>query len=232
MSRLQNRVVCRVRAAGSSVGKLPALAVLTLSTLLPAKASLASSDTPPPTVARAESARTPTAAEPRSDSTAGRFAEKADVILELIPFVDWPATPATSPPHEFVIGVLGDERLAGAIRAAAQGRTGKERPLRILSFHNLDEVDPCPILVIGSDKARLLPVILDFLRDSQGILTVGDRADFAAQGGIVELVELPGRIGFTINRDAAGRAGLHLGSQLLRLAEGLLPAESSEIPGG
>jgi hypothetical protein len=225
MSRLRNRVACRVRAAVPIVGRLAALAVLTFATFLPASASLARAGTPP------RNAGTPSA-ESRTDAVAGRYPEKAGVILELIPFVDWPKLSATNPPHEFVIGVLGDERLAAALRAAVQGRTGKERPFRIRSFRNLDEVDPCPILVIGSDKARLLPVILDFLGDSQGILTVGDRADFAAQGGIVELVELPGRIGFEINRDAAGRAGLHLGSQLLRLAEGLLPAEPAEIPGG
>src|SRR5690349_17622974 len=109
-----------------------------------------------------------------------RYAEKAGVVLELIPFVDWPAPAGARPARE-----AGD------------------RPIRVRSFRNLDEVDPCPILVIGREKARLLPVILDFLHGTQGVLTVADRSDFAAEGGMVRLVELPDRVGFEINRAAA-----------------------------
>jgi hypothetical protein len=85
-------------------------------------------------------------------------------------------------------------------------------------------VDPSPILVIGRGKARLLPVILEFLGGSDGILTVGEREDFAERGGVVRLVEKSDRIAFEINHEAARAAHLRIGSQLLRLAERVLPA--------
>lgn len=174
------------------------------------------------------------AAAPANESPPGaaraRQAEKAGVVLELIPFIEWPPPPpgVTSP---LVIGVLGDEPFAEAIRAAVASRPSAGRSIRTRSFRNLDEVDPCSILMIGPDKARLLPVILDFLEGSSGVLTVGDGEEFAERGGVVGLVELPDRIGFAINRDAAGRAGLHLSAQLLRLAQRLLPPESGEPDG-
>jgi len=209
-----------VRAARRVAGRTPTLAVVALATLLSTPST--------PVTAATTSATTAPASESTAVAPDLRYPEKAGVILELIPFVEWPASSATSPPREFVIGVLGDERFAEALRSEAHGRTVRDRPIRIRNFRNLDEVDPCPILVIGRDKARLLPSVLDFLRDWRGILTVGDRAEFAAQGGIVELVELPGRVGFEINRDAAGLTGLRLSAQLLRLAERLLPAAATE----
>jgi hypothetical protein len=168
------------------------------------------------------------ASPPRAERT--RQAEKARVVLELIPFVEWPPSPpgAVAP---LVIGVLGDEAFAEAIRVAVASRPRDKRAIRTRSFRNLDEVDPCSILMIGPSKARLLPVILEFLDGWSGVLTVGDGDEFVERGGVVGLVELPDRIGFEINRDAARRADLHLSSQLLRLAERLLPTETGREDG-
>ena len=158
-----------------------------------------------------------------------RVREKGEIVFELVRFVDWPAPGAEGSALPFVIGVLGDERWGAAIRKAASGSQIRGRPVVTRSFRNLDEVDPCSVLVVGRSKARYLPTILEFLEGGRGILTIGDRAGFADGGGVVELVELPDRIGFEVNRDAARQAGLELGAQILRLAERLLP-ESDAAP--
>lgn len=156
-----------------------------------------------------------------------RYREKAAVVLELARFIDWPSTP-NGRETTFVIGVLGDESWSAAIRREAAGQRIQGREVETRSFRNLDEVDPCEVLVVGPAKARLLSTILDFLEGWRGILTVGDSTDFAELGGIVRLVERPERIAFELNRDAARRAELKLGAQLLRLAERLLPEAPPE----
>jgi hypothetical protein len=170
-------------------------------------------------------AESPSLPASAATSDRGRYAEKGAVVLELARFVEWPAPPPGAATSPFVVGVLGDERWSRAIRHAASGNPIQGRPVVVRSFRNLDEVDPCSILVVGPAKARLLSTVLEFLAtDSEtGILTIGDRPGFAASGGVVELLELPDRIGFEVNRDAARHAGLRLGAQLLRLAERLLP---------
>lgn len=152
-----------------------------------------------------------------------RYPEKAAVLFELTRFVEWPPADPAAPDAPFVIGVLGDEPFSEVIRRAMAGKKVRGHVIRTRSFRNLDEFDPCSILVVGRAKARLLPVVLDFLAGTKGVLTVGETADFAALGGGVRLVELPDRIGFEINRDAARHAELRLSAQLLRLAERLLP---------
>lgn len=151
------------------------------------------------------------------------YRAKAAVVLELTRFVEWPSGTFPSPGAPFVIGVLGDRRFADALRREIANEKVQGRAVRTRNFRNLDEVDPCSILVVGREKARLLPVILDFLAGWSGVLTIGETSDFAELGGVVRLVELPDRIGFEINRDAAVHADLRLGAQLLRLADRLLP---------
>ncbi len=51
-----------------------------------------------------------------------------------------------------------------------------------------------------------------------GLLTVGETPGFLEHGGIINLVEVQGRIRFEINQEAAKRAGLTVSSRLLRLA--------------
>lgn len=176
----------------------------------------------------AESASLPAST---STSDRNRYSEKGAVVIELARFVEWPAPPSGAPTTPFVIGVLGDESWSRSIRRTASGGRIQGRPIVVRSFRNLDEVDPCSILVVGRSKARLLSTVLEFLEMDidEGILTIGDLPGFAASGGIVELVERPDRIGFEVNRDAAHQAGLELGAQILRLAERLLP-ESAAAP--
>ena len=155
-------------------------------------------------------------------AAATRTREKAQTVLELARFVEWPQG-ALAPADPFVVGVLGDPEFSAEIRRATAGKSIQGRSIRIRSFRNLDEFDPCPVLVVGASKARLLPVILDFLVGTKGVLTVSDGDDFAARGGMVRLIERPDRIAFEINREAARQADVRIGSQLLRLAERVLP---------
>jgi YfiR/HmsC-like len=154
-----------------------------------------------------------------------RYDEKAALVFEVIGFVGWPPAGDAAAAATFDIGVLGDELFSAALTREMAGKQVAGRAIRIRSFAHLDEVDPCPILVIGRGKARLLWVILEFLADSKGILTIGDSDDFALRGGVLRLIERPDRIAFEINREAAESAELQLSSQLLRLAERLLPAD-------
>ena len=50
------------------------------------------------------------------------------------------------------------------------------------------------------------------------MLTVGESAAFAQQGGIITFVLQDDRLRFDIDMDAATRAGLHISAQLQKLA--------------
>jgi hypothetical protein len=127
----------------------------------------------------------------------------------------------------FDVGVLADERLRLALEEQARSHQVEGRPVRVRGYRNLDEVELCPVLFVGRDKARLMRVILDHLEyvdPEYPMLTIGERDDFLGNGGVVRLVERADRIAFEVNLAAAGDAGLRVSSELLRLAERVIPA--------
>ena len=166
-----------------------------------------------------------------SQAERDRGREKALLLLELARYVEWPASsPPAGAEAAFVIGVLGDDPSRRVLRDELAGKKLHGRPVEVRLFANLDEVEPCPVLLVGNDKARLLPVILDFL-DGASVLTVGDRDDFVETGGVVRLIEQPDRIAFEVNLAAAERRGLRLSAPLLQHAQRVLTtAEDSSQP--
>jgi hypothetical protein len=155
-----------------------------------------------------------------------RTAEKATLILEINQFIEWPRSTPLQAGEPFDIGVLGDERLRNSLAKLARSRTVRGHRIRVRGFRNLDEVELCPVLVVGEHKARLLRVIRDHLRyldPRRAVLTVGEREDFLENGGIIRLIPLAERIAFEVNLAAAAGAGLEISSEMLRLAERVVP---------
>lgn len=151
-----------------------------------------------------------------------RAAEKAMLLFEMTRFVEWPASAFAGTTEPFVIGVLGEDPLRKDLDAAVAGRQWHGRAIRVRRFRNLDEVDPCQLLFVARNKARLLPSVLEFL-DGTATLTVGDREGFAEQGGMVALLERSDHIAFEVNLRAVERSGLRVSSEMLRIADRIWP---------
>jgi hypothetical protein len=155
--------------------------------------------------------------------------ERAALILALHQYVEWPGAgrPASEPLR---IGVLADEPLVQALARSARSGSAKGRAVEVRGFRNLDEVELCPILVVGRAKERHLRTILDHLRyldPDLAILTVGENESFLDDGGMLRLVARDDRIAFEVNLRAAGAAGIRISSEMLRLADRVVP----ETPG-
>ena len=84
-------------------------------------------------------------------------------------------------------------------------------------FGKVEEVADCDILFISSSERNNLQRILEVLHTAP-VLTIGDMDRFAERGGMINLTTEEKRVRFEINVEAAERAGLRPGSQLLRLA--------------
>jgi hypothetical protein len=158
-----------------------------------------------PTTASAQ-----TRAEPRPEHVV-----KADYLLNFALLCKWPTERAISPDAPLVIGVLGDDAVATELRQIAENQTNIPFNVRTLSRAG-DELG-CHLVFIGSSSTPKRAAMLDTLR-GQPILTVGESADFLAQGGILAFRRDEGRLRFAARPTSAQVAGLTLSSQLLRLA--------------
>jgi len=139
---------------------------------------------------------------------------KAAFVHNIAKFVEWPAS----------VGAQGVLRLcilgSAPLGAAAEDLRGKpvgRRVWDVAPVNSGTNSRECNVLFIGAAEAANLPRLLDGLKGSP-VLTVGDTEGYAERGVMVNLFLDQNKVRFEINNGAAGRAGLRISSQLLKLA--------------
>jgi hypothetical protein len=138
---------------------------------------------------------------------------KAAFLYSFAKFVEWPdQTSAT----EFELCILGDDPFGPLIDAVAAARL-KDKPLVVRRIRRIEEADGCHTLFVGDSEAGRAQALVEALRTTP-VLTVSDIPQFAQQGGMIGFTIVAGRVRFVANPAAARSAGLHLTSDLLRVA--------------
>lgn len=156
-------------------------------------------------------------------------AARANTLVNVARFVEWPAGTFTSETEAVTIGVLGHNSLGEALEHLPGGKSINGRSIRVLSLTSPENATACHVLYVCPSETRHIPAVLGTIR-GHPVLTVGESEGFAAQGGMVNLVAANGEIRFEINRAAAQRAGLSLSSKLLQLGTPVREQESEPRP--
>lgn len=149
----------------------------------------------------------------RAVQEAGEFEAKTAFIYAFAKFVTWPEMEQSKALFDICA------REAAQLRDALDALIGKRihgAPVGVRVADDLAEALPCRVLLCTVQDLKAL-------RNAQpnalhGVLTIGDQEGFAESGGILELTFVDDHLGFIINRTAARRAGLELGSSLFNLA--------------
>jgi hypothetical protein len=152
-----------------------------------------------------------------AQSAVGEYQVKAAFLFNFAKFVEWPPGSFAGPADPIRLCVMGADPFDHGLEKVVQNKTVNGRPMRVEHPRDSKDVKQCHILFLASPEEQHHN---QWLRgsDTAGILTVGEREDFAREGGIVNFVLQADRIGFEINVDAAGRAGVRISSKLLSLA--------------
>jgi hypothetical protein len=156
---------------------------------------------------------------PGAGARAGSLAEdsaKAGFILNFTKYAEWPGAGG-----DLLVCSLNESPLSGKLEAL-QGRQVQGRSISVRTATRANEWRDCQVLFIAEDEAQLIDSVLRNV-NQRAVLTVSDASGFAQAGGIIGLKLRAGRIRFDINQGAARQAGLKLSSQLLKLADEVLP---------
>lgn len=143
---------------------------------------------------------------------------KAAYLSRLGRFVEsWGGRNKPSPEQTFSICTLGQDPFGSALNAAIGGENLEGAPIVAKRLERAQDATGCQVLFISSSEESQLASILSALAGAP-VLTVSDMSDFVKRGGIVQFVLDANRVRFDINVAAAGRAGLTLSSELLKIA--------------
>ena len=165
-----------------------------------------------------------------NDLARSELQAKAGFLYNFALFTTWPTNALSGSTQPILIGVLGHDSSASVIRETLAGKRINQHPLEVREYEHAREARGCHVLYIGLTEASQLAEELPGL-DNAAVLTVGDLAGFAEQGGMIALVKTNNRVAFTINLAAAKKSGVTLSSKLLRLAVKVInPAASADRP--
>ncbi len=137
---------------------------------------------------------------------------KAAYLFNFGRYVSWPQEGG-----DVVIGVLGPDPIVDVIEKTVTGKTINGRTYRVKVFVSAEQMERCDILFLPHSTGNHTHSILTAL-SGKPILTVSDVENFASWGGMIEFLLIDDTLKFDINLEAAGRAGLRISSELLRVA--------------
>lgn len=151
---------------------------------------------------------------------AAKFAEykvKAEFIVKMARFVDWPEGAFSGPQDPFVIAIAGEDPFGEYLKDIARTTAINGRGVVLRHVRSGEPLGACHLLFIAGSEYGRLPEILTSVGE-RAVLIVGDGDKFAKQGAHIGLYRKGGRLRFEINLAASRRSGLVVSSKLFRLA--------------
>jgi hypothetical protein len=149
----------------------------------------------------------------------GEYELKAAFLFKFAKFIDWPKGNLASAQSPFMICVLGEDPFGRALDANLQGKMLGDQSFAIRRLKDKGEARRCQVVFVSSLETGHLAGIVESLQGTS-VLLVGDTTGFASSGGTIEFtLDHENRVRFTINIDAADRAGLKFSAKLLALAK-------------
>lgn len=149
--------------------------------------------------------------------SAGEYELKAAMLYNLTRFVEWPPSAYANPQASTVLCILGRDPFGDSLASLAANSDPGGRPMEIRHLANDRGIRGCQVVYISSSERKRIVQILSTLKGSS-VLTVGEMAQFAAHGGMIQFSLEEKQVRFEINLDAASEADLKISSRLLVLA--------------
>ena len=140
---------------------------------------------------------------------------KAVYLFNFGRFIQWPATAPKG--ESFDICVLGRDPFGAVLDETLAHETIGNQKLAARRLATSREAAGCRILFIGASEAPRIKEILTSV-EKANVLTVSDVAGFTNSCGMIQFVLKENKVRFEVNLAAAGKAGLTLSSQLLKVA--------------
>lgn len=137
---------------------------------------------------------------------------KAAYLYNFLKFVEWPASMAG---EELTVCFVGRDQVRDALTSSIEHKQIGTRQISLRRLRPSETASDCHALYLDAAMA------VDIRRLQLGAhptLTVSDAKDFAHSGGMIELFTDNNRLRFSVNIDTAQTAGIHLSSNLLKLA--------------
>jgi hypothetical protein len=143
---------------------------------------------------------------------------KLAFLYNFTKFVIWPPDSFRNPDAPLVLCIVGNDPFSPAIEGELRSRTAGSHPIEVRTLRTSDILNVCHMVFVPVTAEDQAARVIRSLKGSS-TLTVGESEQFAARGGIINLMTEGNRLHLEVNLLAAERAGLKISSKMLALAK-------------
>jgi YfiR/HmsC-like len=137
----------------------------------------------------------------------------AALALNIVRFTTWPAESIKNTINFCVVG----DNVAQQSFTSIDTKTVGDKTIHVIFLSRLRNFEECHVLYISELKENiLLQVFAETTK--RPLLTIGEGADFAIQGGIIGMENVDGKINLHVNLTAVHSSNLSISARLLKLA--------------
>jgi len=151
----------------------------------------------------------------------GEYEVKAAFLFHFAQFVEWPEAAFKDSSSPLTYCTIGDDPFHGSLDASMRGKTLGTRAFRVQHFKLPQDIHGCQVLFIGAREKKLLPAILEGVKEDS-VLMVGESEHFVQEGGMIGFCLEDKKIRFEINLETTQKAKLKISSRLLALAKSVI----------
>jgi len=152
-----------------------------------------------------------------AEDTLPEYVVKAGFLFNLAKYVAWPEAEFADASAPIQIGIVGEDPFGTILEQTLAEKSVKSRKFEIRRFREMVDIRSVHILFVPRSESHHVAQILNLV-DTRPVLTVGEQAAFAVDGGMIAIVIENEKPSLHINPTAVERQHLEVDSKLLRIA--------------
>lgn len=139
----------------------------------------------------------------------------AAMLYNFIKYVQWPNE---SEPGDFVVGVIGDEKIFNTLKQWYEGKPkGSTKKYTIKLLADVSEAANCQVIYVGKAKNKDFDNIKN-ITTGKSILTITDGNGMGQKGSCINFKVIDGKLKFELNQASITSSNLKVSGQLSSMA--------------
>jgi hypothetical protein len=138
----------------------------------------------------------------------------AAMLYNFIKYVQWPNETDAG---EFVVGVMGEEKVFNTLKTWYDGKPKGTKKYVIKQLTSAAEAADCQVVYIGKSKNREFESVKNTVT-GKSILTITDGNGLGQKGSCINFKVIDGKLKFELNQNVVNASNLKVSSQLTSMA--------------
>ena len=138
----------------------------------------------------------------------------AAMLYNFIKYVQWPNETDAG---DFVVGVIGDEKVFATLKQWYDGKPKGAKKYSIKQLGSAAEAGDCQVVYVGKSKNKEFEAIKGST-SGKSVLTITDGNGLGQKGSCINFKVIDGKLKFELNQSVVTAASLKVSSQLTSMA--------------